>query len=148
MPRVRVLIFVSVDCPISNRYAPEVRRLDEKFAPRGVGFWLVYPDATTPAEAIRKHLQEYAYPIAAVRDPGQALVKQAKARVTPEAAVFAAGRRLVYRGRIDDRFVDFGKERPAPTRRDLEEALEALLAGKTVSIPVTKAVGCYIPEPR
>src|SRR3989442_1606376 len=38
-------IFISVDCPISNRYAPEIRRLHAKFAGRGVKFWLVYPNA-------------------------------------------------------------------------------------------------------
>ena len=39
-----VLIFTRTDCPISNRYAPEVRRLYERFHDRGVRFWLVYPD--------------------------------------------------------------------------------------------------------
>src|ERR1043166_4081682 len=38
-----VFIFVSNDCPISNRYAPEVKRLHEKFHPKGVVFWLVHP---------------------------------------------------------------------------------------------------------
>jgi hypothetical protein len=37
--------------------------------------------------------------------------------------------------------------RPEPTRRDLEEALEAVLAGREVAEPVTRAVGCYIAEP-
>src|SRR5436190_3763064 len=40
-----VLIFVGCECPISNRYAPELRRLHDKFSPRGVRFWMVYPDA-------------------------------------------------------------------------------------------------------
>src|SRR5881296_1094780 len=31
-----VLIFVGTDCPISNRYAPEIRRLDEEFVRSGV----------------------------------------------------------------------------------------------------------------
>jgi hypothetical protein len=39
-----VLVFVRTDCPISNRYAPELRRLQDRFAPRGMAFWLVYPD--------------------------------------------------------------------------------------------------------
>src|SRR5207249_9516148 len=42
--KVFVFIFVSTDCPISNRYAPEIRRVEGKFAPAGVRFWLVYPD--------------------------------------------------------------------------------------------------------
>ena len=38
--RAIVFVFLSADCPISNRYAPELRRLQEKFAPLGVRFWL------------------------------------------------------------------------------------------------------------
>ena len=51
---------------------------------------------------------------------------------------------MVYRGRIDDRYVAFGKMRPAPTVRDLEQVLEAIIAGKEVKTKVTKAVGCFI----
>src|SRR5262245_45989072 len=55
-----VFIFTRADCPISNRYAPETRRLRDKFAPENVKFWLVYPDGDTPPDAIRKHIKEYA----------------------------------------------------------------------------------------
>ena len=41
---ITVLIFVSTDCPVSNRYAPEITRLLEEFSPRGVRFQLVYPN--------------------------------------------------------------------------------------------------------
>ena len=45
-----VFLFASVDCPISNRYAPVVQRLYQTFAPQGVTFWLIYPNpAETPA---------------------------------------------------------------------------------------------------
>ena len=36
--RLSVLVFLRSDCPISNRYAPEIRRLHARFAPRGVAF--------------------------------------------------------------------------------------------------------------
>src|SRR5258706_7607896 len=39
-----VCLFTRTDCPISNSYAPEMRRIHEKFSPRGVAFYLVYPD--------------------------------------------------------------------------------------------------------
>src|ERR687888_56342 len=39
-----VFLFTRTDCPISNRYAPEVRRLYAKFAASGATFYLVYPD--------------------------------------------------------------------------------------------------------
>ena len=146
--RAVVLFFVRGDCPVSNRYAPEIRRIHDKYAPRGVVFWLVYADGRAGAEEIRRHVAEYRYPGGVLRDPGHVLVKLAQAEVTPEAAVFAPGRRLVYHGRIDDRYIDFGRTRPAPTRRDLEAAIEATLAGRPVPVAATRAVGCFLSDLR
>src|SRR2546423_4112684 len=108
-----LFVFVSVDCPISNRYAPEVRRLDAKFSARGVKFWLVHPNVDESVEAIRKHTEEYQYSCGVLRDPEHLLVKHAQVHVTPEAALFDHAGRLLYRGRLDNRLVEFGKERPA-----------------------------------
>ena len=66
--------------------------------------------------------------------------------MTPEAAVYDRERRLIYRGRIDDRYVNIGLERPAPTRRDLEEVLTAVAAGTSVTPRMTQAVGCYVAD--
>jgi len=140
-----VVLFIRTDCPISNRYAPEVRRLYEKFSASDVAFWLVYPDPDESVEMIRQHIKEYEYHLGALRDPSHALVKLAGVRVTPEAAVFVSGR-MVYRGRIDNRFVAFGRARPAPTTHDLERVLEAILKGKTVANETTTAIGCFIPD--
>ena len=144
--KVIVFIFVNPECPISNRYAPEIQRLAKAFEPRDATFWLVYPDPDLSGETIQKHLKEYGYSLRAVRDPRHLLVKKSQVQVTPEAAVFVADGRLVYHGRIDDRYVDFGKERFAPTERDLETAIRACLANKAVPRAATKAIGCYIPE--
>src|SRR5438876_4764613 len=143
-----VFIFISADCPISNRYAPEIRRVEEEFARSGVRFWLVYADTDTSSDAIRKHVKEYQLPQQALRDPRHTLVRLAQARVTPEGAVFLPGGRLVYHGRIDNRYADLGKERPEATQRDLEEVLKAIVQGKPVPYSTAKAVGCYIPEPK
>jgi hypothetical protein len=142
-----VFLFTSTDCPISNRYAPEVRRLAATFGAQGVVFRLVYPNPAEGTPAIREHMAAFAYAGAAqaLRDPDHALVKAAGATVTPEAAVFAGGR-LVYRGRIDDRYVDLGLERPSATKRDLADALAAVVAGRPVVPPTTQAVGCFIAD--
>jgi hypothetical protein len=142
-----VFFFISTDCPISNRYAPEVRRLAGAFASKGVVFRLVYPNASEDAHAIREHMAAYGYTgaVEAVRDPTLALVKFAGATITPEAAVVVGGR-VVYHGRIDDRFVDLGRERPTPTQRDLFEALTAIVAGQPVPRAATQAIGCFISD--
>jgi ribosomal protein L35AE/L33A len=142
-----VFLFTSTECPISNRYAPEVRRIAETFGPQGVLLRLVYPNPSEDTAAIREHMRAFSYAGAAdaVRDPDHALVKYAGAKVTPEAAVYAGGR-IVYRGRIDDRYVDFGVERPQATRRDLAEAIASVVAGRAVVQPKTQAVGCFIAD--
>jgi hypothetical protein len=142
--KVSVFFFVSTECPVSNRYAPEYRRLQEQFASRGVRFWLVYPNADETPDAIRRHLKEFALPIGALRDPRHVLVKRALAQVTPEAAVFDPNGQLVYHGRIDNRFPDLGKERPAATSHELKDVLDAILAGKVVPSATVPAVGCRI----
>ena len=140
-----VLIFVSTDCPIANRYAPVLGRLYEAYQPRNVSFWLVYADATETPEKIRQHVEEYQHQIPALRDMDHRLAKFCEARRTPEAVVFSAGRNRQYRGRIDDRFTGYGKSREFASRHDLQEAIEAVLAGKAVPTPVTEAIGCLIP---
>jgi hypothetical protein len=143
-----VLIFVGNDCPMSNRYTPELRRLQEAYAARGVRFWTVHADPAETASAIRAHDTEFNLTIPALRDPRHVLVKMARVEVTPAAALFAPGGRLVYHGRIDDRVAELGQERPYPAHRDLAEALDAFLAGREVPAAATTAVGCYIPAAR
>ncbi len=142
-----VFLFLRPDCPIANHYAPELQRLAHEYSPSGFAFWLVYPDADITGPVIALHAREYSLPGTPLRDPQHGLVHRAGATVTPEAAVFRPDGRLVYRGRIDDRYVDFGRERPAPTRRDLELALQAIRDGLPVPSPGGPAVGCYIFEP-
>lgn len=141
---VRVFLFTGIDCPISNRYAPEVRRLYEAYHPQGIDFVLVYPHGDETPEEIRKHLAAYDYPCTAVRDPDKTLATLTKATVTPEAVVIGPELQMVYRGRIDNLYADFGKARAAATVHDLDEVLEALSKGGKISSRTTEAVGCFI----
>lgn len=143
--RVVVLLFVRTDCPISNRYAPFVQKLSEKFQGKA-NFWLVYPDAAEMPAQIRAHDQEYRYSIPALRDVHLELVKRAQATITPEAAVFSAGGKLLYHGRIDNWYEDFGRSRQAATTHELEDAVAAALAGRAVQPDHVNAVGCYISD--
>jgi len=140
-----VFFLTRTDCPISNRYAPEVQRLMEEYGAH-VDFWLVYPDPEESPGQIAEHVHEYGYHCGVLRDVTHQLVDLVGAEVTPEAAVFSAAGQLVYSGRIDDRYVDFGKVRSAATVHDLERVLLALLAGDEVASTRTRAIGCPIPE--
>jgi hypothetical protein len=141
-----VLLFVSTDCPISNRYAPEVRRLHDRYSKDGVVFRLVYPNPAESVDDIRDHLKSFSYPGTALRDPRHDAVKRAGATITPEAAVYDSHGRLAYRGRIDDRYSAVGVDRTVAKRHDLQDAIAATLEGKSVSPRFTQAIGCYLAD--
>lgn len=139
-----VLIFITHDCPISNRYAAEINRIQAAYAPRKIAFYMIYTDADlTPARA-REHKQAFGYRCPALLDPKHLLVKKMHATVTPQAFVVSPSGKMLYRGRIDDTYADYGKSRLKPKTRDLRNALESIAKGKPLSNPVTKAIGCFI----
>lgn len=145
--RVVVLIFAATDCPISNRYIPEIARLDRELAAQGVAFWWVFPNPDDALTVVQKHAHDYLITTPTLIDSRQDLVRMANVGVTPEAAVFAVdGGKLreMYRGRIDDRYIAFGQERPQAVHHDLEEAIQAVLAGRPAPKPAGGPVGCSI----
>ena len=83
----------------------------------------------------------------ALLDPQQSLVRLAGARMTPEAAIFQTGPtglQEVYRGRIDDRYLNLGRQRPHAVHRDLVDAVHAVLSGTPVRAASGGPVGCAI----
>lgn len=145
--RAVVMFFTASDCPIANRYVPEIQRLDREFAPEAVRFWWVYPNPEDTAAVVRSHRKQFGIDAPVVLDTEQRLTHMAHATVTPEVALFVpagANLREVYRGRIDDRYVALGRERPAATKHDLELAIRAVLNHRPVPGPDGPAVGCSI----
>ena len=143
-----LLLFVATDCPISNRYAPEIVRICNDYSGHGVRCFMVYTDAGTGLPTISKHRQEYGFGATtpAIIDRNHTLVGTVGPRVTPEAAIYSSAGR-VYRGRIDDLYIDVGRSRRQPARHDVRLALDAALAGRPVAQPETEAIGCFITNP-
>jgi hypothetical protein len=142
-----VLFFAATDCPVSNRYVPEILRLKNKFAAEHVKVWFVYPNPADTAEIVRKQTKQFAIEGNIALDTAQSLVHLSRATITPEAAIFVPtpqGLHEVYRGRIDDRYLSFGQERPHALHHDLEDAIHAVLAHQTVPPPGGRPVGCAI----
>jgi hypothetical protein len=142
-----VLIFAASDCPIANRYVPEIARLNREFALHGTRIWWVFPNPEDTAAVVAKHNHEFGIGEATVLDTRQTLVGLAHASVTPEAALFkveGTELREIYHGRIDDRYLAIGQERPQPQHHDLEDAIAAALAGKPIPSAKGPAVGCSI----
>jgi hypothetical protein len=140
-----VLVFVGKDCPVSGRYAPTIQRISDEHQ-KNARFYLVFPDRSESPSDIRKYLRDFRYSIPGLRDPEHALVKQAHAQVTPEAAVFDGKGALVYHGRIDNLYEAFGRTRSAPTTHELEDAIRAAMAGRAPSNKEAAGVGCYISD--
>ncbi|PYT48650.1 MAG: hypothetical protein DMG44_13595 [Acidobacteria bacterium] len=143
--KVVVLVFVRTDCPISNRYAPLLQEMSVKYGSEAA-FWLVFPDKNESPESIRSYLQEFNYKLPALRDREHSLVKKSGAKVTPEAAVFNSKRALVYHGRIDDLYREFGKARRAATTHELADAIEAASKGVAPPSAAAEGVGCFISD--
>jgi hypothetical protein len=142
--RAVVFLFLSVECPISDSYAPEIKRLGAEFASSNVLIRLVYPNTDETTEAVRRHMKEFALPFPALRDPWHDLVKISGVHLTPEAAVYVPKTGFAYHGRIDNRYADLGVARPAATEHDLREALKAVLEGKPMPRAFAQSVGCSI----
>jgi peroxiredoxin len=139
-----VLFFVTTDCPVANSYVPEMNRIRDAYAPRGVAVYAVQAETSVADPVVAKYAQEYRYGFPLLLDPRQELVTLVNATVTPQAAVLSPDGKVLYLGRIDNRVEDFGKQRPQATHPDLREALDAVLDGKPVPHPTTKSIGCAI----
>jgi len=73
-----------------------------------------------------------------------ALVKALGATKTPQAFLLGPDGKPRYQGRINNLYADYGQRRQSVTQHDLRHALDAVLAGKPVSQPVTEVIGCHI----
>jgi peroxiredoxin len=145
--RAVALFFIAAECPISNRYAPEINRIVADYATRGVAFYGVHSDQDVGAEASRRHARDYGFDFPVLLDPAQTLANQTGVTLTPTAVILSPAGELLYRGRIDNRYLDFGKYRDAGVKPDLRLALDAVIAGKPVAEKYTKSIGCALPPP-
>jgi peroxiredoxin len=139
-----VLFFTTTDCPIANSYVPELNRIHDAYAPRGVAFYAVQTDLAIPQADVAKYARDFRYAYPLLFDPNQQLVRLTGASITPQAAILTPEGKLLYLGRVDNRVEDFGKQRLQPTVLDLRDSLDAILAGQPVPHATTRSVGCAI----
>jgi peroxiredoxin len=138
-----VVVFIGTECPINNAYMPVLAELAKTYADKGVQFLAVNSNSNDTPAQIAGHAQKNHLPFPVLRDPANVVADHFGAKRTPEAFVIDSEGGVRYQGRIDDQF-GVGAKRTAPTRRDLVEALDEVLAGKPVSLASTKVAGCYI----
>ncbi len=144
--RAFVLVFVNTTCPVAQRYLPVLRELEQAYRGKGVQFLAVNEGADDSITAVATQAVRHGMEFPFVKDVDGRCAETLGVRRTPEVAVLDAGRRLRYRGRVDDQY-RLGGARAEPTRRDLALALDAVLAGKDVAVPETPVDGCPISRP-
>lgn len=142
---VHLLLFIGAECPISNRYAPEIMRIATEYASRHVRTFLIYADQDIDATRARAHQGEFykGSTLPVVLDANAELLAATGSTITPEAVIYTSSGR-VYRGRIDDWYETISRSRRTPTVRDVRRSLDAVLAGRPVPIAETQPIGCYV----
>lgn len=140
----RCIIFLSPECPLCIKYTQRMRELQAKFEPLGIEFLYLFPGKYYSNETIERYLTKYGLTAPALLDPDFALTHALGATITPEVFVLSRSNLVVYSGKIDNWFEDFGKKRTVVTEHYLSNALEATINGSLVAIPKTKALGCFI----
>src|SRR5690348_13324120 len=133
-----VVAFVGAECPIAKLYAPPLARLAADYGPRSVAFVGIDANAQDGVTQLAAFARQHGIDFPLLKDLNGRAADLFGAERTPEVFVLDAGRVVRYRGRIDDRY-GVGYARDKPTRSDLVTALDELLAGKPVSVPVTAA---------
>lgn len=140
--RAYVLVFTTATCPLVQRYLPTLNKLEKDYRARHVQFVSVNAGDDS-IRALAALAVEYDVAFPCVKDADGSCVAALGVTRTPQVVVLDADRKLRYRGRIDDQY-RIGGTLPQPTRHDLKEALDAVLAGKPVAVAETTVDGCLI----
>jgi peroxiredoxin len=143
--KVLIVLFTCNHCPYVTGSQDRVDRLYAEYAPKGVRMIAINSNETVdhPTDAF-EHMVERAktlglkYPY--VRDDSQDVARAYGALRTPHFYVFDGERKLRYTGRIDNSPRDVTKA----VTHELRDALDDLLAGRAVRVPLTNPIGCNV----
>jgi thiol-disulfide isomerase/thioredoxin len=138
-----VLVFLGADCPVSNLYLPGLVELEKKYRGQKVQFVAVYPNEPEDFDKVAGHAADRDVPFLVVKDFGQKLADAVGVTRVPGVVVLDGELAMRYRGRVDDQYTA-GTKKQKPTRADLAEAIDEVVAGKKVAVAETEADGCLI----
>jgi peroxiredoxin len=143
--KVLVVVFSCNHCPYVQAYEDRMIAFQREFGEKGVAFVAInsnetehYPEDNYNEMVKRAKAKGFAFPY--LRDEDQSVATAYGATHTPEFFVFDEQRKLRYHGKFDDNW----KEPSQVKERYVQNAVEALLAGKAVSVPETYSIGCTI----
>ncbi len=142
-----VVFFMGTECPLAKLYGPRMQGLAQKYGPKGVAFVGICSNVQDSIAELAAYARDHQVTFPLLKDRSNHVADLFGAKRTPEVFVLDDTRRVRYRGRIDGQFTfgsGVGLSQPAPKRNDLAEALDELLAGNEVSVPITEVRGCLI----
>jgi len=134
-----VLIFIAVQCPVSNAYNERMEKLALDYKSKGISVIGINANSTEDVAAVKNHAAEKHLTFTILKDSGNKLADRLGANATPEAYLLDANNKLIYHGRIDN-----SRDPAQIESNDLRSAIDALLAGKPVEKTEAKAFGCSI----
>ena len=138
-----VVIFLGTGCPIGNAYLPVISELRESYGPAKLEVIGIFANPGDTVESVRRHVEEFQIPFPVLVDTEQQSLGIFGVQRMCEAFLLDYRGTVHYHGRIDDRFgYDF--KRDEPSRFDLRESIDELLAEKKVSVVETETAGCLI----
>ncbi len=141
-PEGVVLVVRDAECPVSQRYSPRLAELEQEYGARGIKF--VYIDITPHgAKDARHDAQQYHLTGRIVLDGDRKIVGALRASSSTEVFVIDTQGTLRYRGAVDDQF-GIGYSRDKPDNTWLRNALDQLLAKRTIAVEDTAAPGCLL----
>ncbi len=144
--KAMLVMFICNHCPYVKHVQSGLAALTREYGAKGVGIVGIssndvenYPDDSPEQMKREKARAGYTFPY--LYDATQRTAKDYHAACTPDFFVFDAGRKLVYRGQMDDSRPENGLP---VTGRDLRAALDAALAGKPPLETQKPSIGCNI----
>lgn len=135
---VTAVIFFSTRCPISNAFNYRRNNLYLQFNGH-VKFIMIDANANESLDEIRKYAKAVEFDFPVYKDVDNVVADRFGAEITTDTFVLDSSGILRYRGYMEDS--------PNATRAKipaLRLAIEAVLGGKPVPMPETKALGCSI----
>jgi len=134
-----VLIFISVQCPVSNGYNARMEKLANDYKARGIAVIGINANNTESAEAVKQHAADKGLTFPILKDKGNKIADRLGAVRTPEAYLLDSSNRLVFHGPIDN-----SQNEAKVESNYLRDAMDAVLAGKPVPKTTALAFGCSI----
>lgn len=134
-----VLLFIAVQCPVSNAYNERMEKLAQDYKAKGIAVVGINANTSEDAAAVKAHAAEHKLTFPILKDSANKIADKLGAAVTPEAYFLDANNKLLYHGRIDN-----SRNAAQIETNDLRNALDAALNGKPVEKTEARAFGCSI----